>query len=82
MALEQTGTPMVDTRGKKTASIQDKVVNLLHNDKVNYKTQEYLMGFVLTGECHFLHGEIKDIFKQEQIKTLNASQSLKDYFRC
>ena len=63
MILEETGTPKVDTRGITTASIQDKVVNLL------------------TDECHFPHEEIKDIFKQEQIKTSNASQSSKDCFR-
>ena len=35
MASKDADTLMVDTRGIKTASIQDKVVNLLHNDKDN-----------------------------------------------
>ena len=37
VASEDADTLMVDTRGIKTASIQGKVVNLLHNHKENNK---------------------------------------------
>ena len=80
VASEDADTLMVDTRGIKTASIQDKVVNLLHNDKDNNKEQEYSLGFVLTGECHFLNEEIKDILQQEQTKMSKISERFKRCF--
>ena len=41
-ASEDADAFMVDTRGIKMASIQDKVGNLLHNDKDNNKQKNIL----------------------------------------
>ena len=81
VASEETNSRMADTRGTRTVSNQDKVVNLFSDTGCNKNSpKEYSLGFVLTGESIFLHEEIKKIFKEEKQKMNTISKRFKDCF--
>ena len=66
VAQEETNNRLADTRGTRTVSNQDKVVNLFsETGYIKTLQEEYSLGFVLTGKSIFLHEEIKKIFKEE-----------------
>ena len=77
VASEETSNLLADTRGTRTVSNQDKVVNLFSDTGcIKNLRKEYSLGFVLTGESIFLHEEIKKMFKEEKWKLNQISKNV------
>ena len=81
VAMEARDTPTEASTGGRTTSIQNKVVNFTSKNTESKLEKEYSMGLVLTGECIFLHDEIKNIMINEKSKMANLSKKFQDCFK-